>query len=316
MPADNFIALAEQTSYSALSTNFVRYLRAYDTSNDEFNSAREPETFMGKIYPGDEHEGIKSTSWSNEVPVTYEGLELYFYHALGAQSSDGNTHTFTVASGVPDHGLTAVHVKNLSPTSSAAKWIRGVKIGSFTFSATAGEPVQMTFEGVGASTTLSGIPSNPTYPDYQNVRTKFSHINLEISGVNYPVKSVTVNFDGNLATSEGILGSGYIAEPYRQGKVETTVEFELYEYSKDLYDNHIGSDSRLGSAVIACSGAAGYSLGFGFDELRVETASEPFTESQKIPTTITARVYDNGGDNGPFWVQIINTLTSYNEALS
>lgn len=308
-------AWAEQSDFDTLESAPTHWARIYDDSSYEVVTNRSPETWLGNVSPEDEFQGISYVNYTFSPVFTYQGLGIWFYHALGAVSSVANVHTYTIADDVADHGISLALDLGLTPAAYKAHWVRGAKINSMTVTLQNGENPRISFEGVGAEPTLSGVPGTAVYPDTATEKVKFSDASVEISGTSYNMRSATINYNANITTDDSYLGYSSIAEPFRAGKTEVTVEFSL-DYNKDLYDKLISTtDSILGTGVITLSGTA-HSYEFHFDELRLESGSDELTESAKTPMTFTARAYDNGHANGAFWIVASDGLAAYNTALS
>lgn len=171
-----------------------------------------------------------------------DATQLLMRYALGGNATTGSgpyTHTQTLASPVPDGGLTLEVIKGTAGAyANVAEVFRGCKLNGVKLTATAGGLLMVETEAIAKTSGGETTPGTPTYSSNgEFVRAHQSGV-IEIGGTPVPVNSVTYTLERNLVRNQEI-GSLYTSEPYENDRIKVSVELRAKWQQGTLLTNYL-----------------------------------------------------------------------------
>lgn len=322
---DQYVAFGEETTWATGATP-NKFLRYHEGSFLEHVVQQDPHTPLAYADPERFFRKVEKGQGTLILPLSYEGLEKFYKHALGAVVTTGTstpyTHTFNLADGPPFGvgavtnavGLTVNMNMALPDSSAEAMKLTGGMVSSAKFNFAVGEEPRVEFGLIGQKVVQGAKTATPTYPDLDTYLVKPSQVTLTVDGsttAGYEASASSVDFtlDNGLDDSAIALGSAYIAQPLRgsdfrsiTGTIKRWWDTASTPTSKAVYDKFISG--ATGSLVITCTGPSGRLLTVTISKI-VYTGQTPKPQKGgRLPYEIPFRALYNAS---PTALQIVAT---------
>jgi len=240
------------------------------------------------------------------VEANYNTSGLILKHALGAvatASATPNVHTYTLATSLPDNGLTATIVRGSGGTGET---FEGCRLNSLTISCNSAEV--MTIEGeiiaetsnvtvtdgsearASAETVISGIVDAPVLHHHAGT--------LSWDGVAYNVRSMSVSLSNSLARRQ-FLGSKVTADPLRSdfASVEVSVEIDVSDKAYASYVSDVQEDATI-TFDNGGSSTAEREMAFTFENAYLSACTDPISSAGLITQSLSFVCESDGTNHG------------------
>lgn len=186
------------------------------------------------------------------IEARYTGMEKLFKHAMGgyAYTAGTGTHAFTIAAALPT-GLTIEAYRDtsafLTPDANKSLLYAGGKINSLTLDASLDAFLRLTCGFVAqtetrtAKTVTQTVGTGNLIVFTQGVLTYES---APVANNVIKVANFTLSLNNNLDTNKRRLGSRYILEPVRSGKISVSGSFSCDFISYTHYNDFLAATSK------------------------------------------------------------------------
>lgn len=241
------------------------------------------------------------------IEANYNTMGLILKHAMGtattAAAGSVKAHTYTLATSLPDNGLTATVVRG---SGSTGETFDGVRLNSLTISANSAEV--MTIEGdiiaetsnvvttdgsearAAAETVISGIHDNPVLHHHCGT--------LSWDGLTLNIRSFALTISNSLARRQ-FLGSKLTKDPLRSdfASVEVTVEIDVHDGVYGKYVADVQEDATLtfdngGSATTERE------MAFTLQNAYLSACTDPISAAGLITQSLTFTCESDGTNHG------------------
>lgn len=185
----------------------------------------------------------KSVTWDASLIAKPGNVGLMLGMAFGAEATpvsageDAYKHVFTMLR--PGLNASLTSFTGIVDRHIAIKKYTGCKVGQFSFSATKGDYVRLTFSGVGKDEVTGTLATGISVPTEKAFR--FAGGSCKIDGTAYgEVEGVTFNLNNNLDAGDQTMGSGYYGTEPQPQKREVTVSLDArYDTtSEDIHEDN------------------------------------------------------------------------------
>lgn len=264
-----------------------------------------------KIYTRSDEfsQGGIATEISAEFDMRYEGLEKILKHALGEVNTEQLAtgvyqHTFKINDDLPT-GLTFELDEDVS-----AGVLSGGKITNLEMSIEYNNFLKCSIRGVGKDKTY-GTKTTPTLPS--GSLALFSQGTVKYDGNSIDAINARFSLNNNLKTDRRFIGSQYISEPQRNGKVEivgsVNIEFDsTSKYTDFVNANSISIILEFLGAVI--SGDYKYKITINFPLVKITSFDPNFNGQGVMTVDIPFKAYATSNSNREMNIVVVNTLSS------
>lgn len=242
-------------------------------------------------------QGLRYSSGSLSMDGNYQGLEVLFKDAFGADTittpggaSLARLHTFALADDVPSPGLSVeVNKGGLQSHLYADMKIRTMKISS-----NSNAPMQIDLDWIGRAETLPSA-STPTYPAL--LPSMPAHLVVTIDTVAVAINSINLTIDNKLSGEDRPNSSGRdIKEPERTAVrvVEGTIELD-YDSTTQYLKYKNGTDAAISliwtGALI--ESAQHYVVSFALPRVRFTGTTPSAANPGVLPLSLPFRAYES-----------------------
>ena len=221
---------------------------------------------LGRVTQKNHYKGLQKGVGSFSLKMHFDGMESLLKQLFGVTPNTTGTDPYThVFDGVSDspfpHGMT-MELPLGTLTSMLATGCFITKF-SFTFEANKAVILDIEVSAKDVSKQAAAI-STPSFPDYNPVLS-CEVVTLTLNSVSYPLHSIKINYELNLKTDQGIVGSVNPQEAYRDGMWDVTAEIPRLLENTTFIDA-LDAGTELPNLVIGVEGPGGS----GVEELILE----------------------------------------------
>ena len=240
------------------------------------------------------------------IEANYNSMGLLLKHAMGSASSSAgtpNTHTYVLASSLPDNGLTATVIRG---TGATGETFDGVRINSLTIACAAGEVMQITGDVIaetsnvdttdGSETRAAAEAMDVTIPDAPVLHHHGG--TLAFDGLTLNIKSFSLSISNSLDRRQ-FLGSLVTKEPMPTDFKTVEVTFEV-DVDDALYGKYVRGDVDDATLTFNNSGAAGAEreMAFEFQNAYLSSCTDPVNSPGLLSQSITLTCQSDGTNHG------------------